>query len=414
MATPRTPQHSATVAAPVLIALGALTILGPLGTDAYLPALPTMADELGAAPSMIQLCLTGFTLGMALGQLFAGPLSDGAGRRRPLLLGSAATALASAGSAFAPNLIVLVACCAAMGLGASFGLVVSRAVLSDLVDGPALTRSYALLGTLTALGPIIGPIAGVALLYGFGWRGVFVGLAVFAGLCLAAVALLVRESLPVQRRIPHAFRSLPRNTAAAFRSRTYLGGATVIWFAFGGLFAYIAASPFLIQDVLGLSPFAYSVIFGINGAGLVVGGILTARLSARWSERALMALGLGLEGLGAFIVLVCSLTGTLSAWTLLPALFLIASCMGFVFGPGTSYALHGLHHIAGTALAVIGAVQFVGAGLVAPLVELGGDQDPLPFAIVVTVCVGLAWIGWAVFREPRSAEVTEGARHGTA
>lgn len=376
-------------------------MLGPFGTDAFLPALPAMSDDLMAAPGTIQLSLTGFTLGMALGQLFAGPLSDGAGRRGPLLVGSAAMTVAAVGAALAPNLVLLVACCAAMGLGASFGMVLSRAVLSDLADGPALTRSYAVLGTLTGLGPVISPIAGVALLYAFGWRGIFVGLAVFAAVCLAAVAVFVPESLPHDRRLSRPFRMLPGNAAAALRSRTYLGGATVIWCGFAGLFAYIAASAFLIQGVLGLSPFAYSLIFGVNGVGLIAGGIVTARLASRWSDRAVMALGLTLEGAGALVVLVTALTGTVSAWTLLPALFLIASCMGFLFGPGTTYALHGLRHVAGTALAIIGAVQFVGAGIVSPLVELNGPADPLPFAIVVSTCVALAWVGWLVFRAPR-------------
>lgn len=376
-----------------------------------------MADDLGAAPGTIQLCLTGFTLGMALGQLFAGPLSDGAGRRGPMLIGSTVATLAAVAGAFAPNLTLLVACCAAMGIGASFGLVVSRAVLADMVDGPALTRSYALLGTLTALGPIISPIIGVALLYLFGWRGIFVALAVLAALCFVAVTIFVPESLPRERRLSRSLRTLPRNALVAFRSRTYLGGATVLWFGFAGLFAYIAASPFLIQGVLGLSPLAYSIIFGVNGVGLVLGGIITARLSKKWSERTIMTLGLGLESLGALIVLVCTLSGVLSAWTLLPALFLIASCMGFLFGPGTSYALHGLRHVAGTALAIIGAVQFVGAGIVSPLVELNGDQDPLPFALVVSACVALAWVGWIVFRTPQpahSSQLTEGAPHGTS
>ncbi|MFV0372952.1 multidrug effflux MFS transporter [Microbacterium sp.] len=395
------PSHAAPVlAAPLLIALGALTMMGPFGTDAFLPAFPVMAEALDAGNGQVQLTLTGFTLGMALGQLFTGPLSDGTGRRRPLLVGMSAMAVAGVGAAFADTLVVLVLCCAAMGLGASFGMVISRAVVSDLAEGAQLTRSFALLGTLTSLGPILSPIFGVAVMALWGWRAIFVGLGVLAAICVVLVALLVPETHPAERRLAHPLRGMPRNLAAAVRSRTYVGGALVLVFAFAGQFAYIAGSPFLLQSILGLSPLAYSIVFGINGIGLILTGLLTARLSRRWSERRLIALGLCLEAAGAAIVLVTALTGTVTAVTLLPALLLICASMGLILGPASSYALHGLRHVAGTALAVIGAAQFFGAGLVAPLVEIGGDQNPFPFAIVVAVAVGAAWVAWALSPDP--------------
>ncbi len=411
--------QSSAVGVPLLVALGALTMMGPFGTDAYLPALPTMAGDLDAGNGQVQLALTGFTLGMALGQLFTGPLSDGIGRRVPLLIGSAVMAIAGIGAAFAPDLPVLVCCCAAMGLGAYFGMVITRAVLSDLAEGAVLTRSFALLGTLTGLGPVLSPIFGVAVMALWGWRAIYLGLAVLSAICFLLVALLVPESLPAQRRVANALRALPRNTAAAFRSRTYLGGAIIIWFAFAGQFAYIAASAFLIQSVLGVSPLGYSIVFGINGAGLILAGLVTARLSGRWRERSIIALGLSIEGAGALVVLVTVLTGTVSAVTMLPALFLIGCSVGLVFGPSTTYALQGLRHAAGSALAVIGAVQFVGAGIVSPLVEIAGDRNPLPFAIVVSVAVVLAWTGWLVFRPNRpgaesKAEFKSRAHHGGA
>lgn len=411
------------VGMPLLIALGLLSMLGPFGTDAFLPALPTMTSELHAGAGQVQLSLTGVTLGMAAGQLLAGPLSDGVGRRVPLLIGSAAMAAAAVGAAFSPSLIMLVTCCAAMGLGASFGMVIGRAVISDLAEGAVMTRAYALLGTLIGLGPVLSPIFGVAVMALWGWRAIYVGLGVLAAVGFVLVATLVPESLPAARRIPHPFRSMPRNATAALRSRSYLCGATVIWFGFIAQFGYIAASAFLIQSVLGLSPLVYAITFGVNGLGLIGAGLVTARLSATWSNRALMALGLGVQGAGALIVLVTALTGTVSTVTLLPALFLIACSMGLVFGPATSHALQGLRHVAGTALAVMGAVQFVGAGIVSPLVAIGGDQDPLPFALIVTGAVALAWLGWYAFRprqstrsdtHHRGAFATEGESHGSS
>lgn len=381
-----------------LITLGALTTLGPFSTDAFLPALPRMADELAAANGQVQLTLTGVTVGMALGQLFAGPLSDGVGRRRPLLVGSVAMAASAVGAALAPNLAVLVAWCVAMGLAASCGMVLSRAVVSDRVEGPALVSSYALLGTLTSIGPIASPIVGVVVLTLFGWRAIFVTLGLLAAACFVALAFAVPESLALGRRIPHPLRSLPRNTMTALRSPTYLGAATVIWFAFAAMFAYIAGSAFMVQSVLGLSPFAYSITFGVNGVGLILAGILTARLSGRMNAHDVIAIGLGMQGVAAVVILVTALTGTVSVWTLLPALFLIASSMGIIFGPATTISLHGLRHVAGTALAVIGSVQFVGAAIVSPLVEIDGPHNPVPFGVVIAVCVALGWASWAVFR----------------
>ncbi|MFT4052310.1 MAG: multidrug effflux MFS transporter [Microbacterium sp.] len=409
------------VALPLLVALGVLSMTGPFSTDAFLPALPTMADDLQAPSGQVQFSLTGVTLGMAIGQLLAGPLSDGIGRRMPLLIGSAVSTLAACGAAFAPSLPVLVACCAAMGLGVSFGMVIGRAVLSDLADGPALTRAFALLGTLISLGPVLSPCVGVLVMSAWGWRAIFLALGLLGAVGLVLVATLVPESLPPRGRIARPLRTLPANARRALRSRAYLGGASVVLFGFVAQFAYISASAFLIQSVLQLSAVVYAITFGVNGVGLITAGLIAARLARTWSDRGMMALGLTVQGAGAAVVLVTALTGTVSAWTLLPALLLIASSMGLVFGAATSYALQGLRHVAGTALAVIGAAQFVGAGLVAPLVTIGGDQDPRPFAIIVTAAVTLAWTGWAVFRDDGTTEAhrvdapaTEGETHGTS
>lgn len=407
---------------PMLIAIGMLSMLGPFSTDAFLPALPTMTTELAAGPGQMQLTLTGVTLGMAFGQLLAGPMSDGVGRRAPLLVGSAAMAAAAVGAAFSPSLPLLVLCCGAMGLGASVGMVVGRAVVSDLTEGAVMTRAYALLGTLIGLGPVLSPICGVAVMALWGWRAIFVMLGALAALGFALIAALVPESLPAARRLARPLRSLPTNAITALRSRAYLRGATVVWFGFIAQFGYIAASAFLIQSVLGLSPLVYAITFGVNGAGLIGAGLVTARLSATWSDQGLMALGLSVQTLGALIVLGTALTGTVTVWTLLPALFLIACSMGLIFGPATSYALQELRHVAGTALAVMGAVQFAGAGIVSPLVEIGGDENPLPFAMIVTAAVGLAWLGWTVFGPSqatmsdshRGERTAEGAHHGSS
>ncbi|WP_156157593.1 multidrug effflux MFS transporter [Demequina pelophila] len=369
-----------------LATLGALTMLGPFGTDASLPALPTIADEFGSPAGQVQLTLTGFVTGMAAGQLLAGPLSDMAGRRRPLLWGTAGVAVAGGLAALAPSLVVLIAASACMGLGTAFALVVSRAVVADLASGPALTRSYALLGTVTGIGPVLGPVGGAALLVAFGWRGVFAGLATAAIVGVLLAARLLPESLPPERRVARAPVRLPGLVRRTFRSRSFVTGAVIVWLTFAALFAYISASPFLLQSLLGLSPGWYAAVFAANGCGLIVTGLTAARLSSRLSRRTLLAIGLGMQVTGALACLSLVLLDAVTLWTLLPPLFLIASSIGFIFGPAHAHALHDLRDMAGTALATIGAVQFLGAGLVAPLVQIRGEGDPLPFALAVTCC----------------------------
>ncbi|MFT4228913.1 MAG: multidrug effflux MFS transporter [Microbacterium sp.] len=386
------------LAASALVTMGALTMLGPYSTDAFLPALPQISVEFAVSGGSAQLALTGITIGMAVGQLFAGPLSDGWGRRGPLLAGSAAMALASVGAALADSMLALVIWCSAIGLSASFGGVVSRAVVSDSVTGPRLVSAYAVLGTLVGIGPVISPTIGVVLMTVWGWRGIFVALAVMAAACLVALVFAVPESLPAPRRVQHPLRSLPRNTVVAVRKPTYLSGAGHMCFGFAVMFAYIAGSSFLVQSVLGLSAAVYAVMFGLNGVGLILAGIITARLSRRRKAHDIIAIGLTMQATAAVLVLTTALTGTVSAWTLFPALTLIAASMGFVFGPSTSIALHGLQHVAGTALAVAGTVQFVFAGIVAPLVAIGGERNPVPFAVIVAIGTALGWACWAAFR----------------
>lgn len=395
--SPRAPGPvPAAIAPAVLGALGALTMLGPFGTDAYLPALPSIRTDLAAAAGATQLTLTGYSVGMAIGQLVAGPVSDAIGRRRPLLAGSAGMVVGGLIGALAGNLVILVIGCFVMGVCAAVGIVAGRAVVADLASGPALTRGYALLGTLTGLGPVLGPLGGVALMTLFGWRGIFAGLAVAAAACCAAVAAIVPESLPPSRRVRGGLRAMAGNAGTALRSRGYLCGATVIWFGFGGLFAYIAASAFVVQAVLGFSPTVYSIVFAANGIGLIVAGLVCARLTGRCPDRTLIGIGLAMESAGMLLVAVATVGGWVSPLTILPGMFLIAASMGFIFGPATSSALAGLRHVAGTALAILGAIQFVVAGVVSPLVELRPDTGP--FALVGGVCVTLAWAGFVAFR----------------
>lgn len=376
----------------ILLALGSLTMLGPLGTDTFLPAIPVMREDLDATASAIQLTLTAFTDMMGAGQLFAGPLSDRFGRKRPMMAGTALFAIGGVVAALAPTVPVLVGACALMGLGGAASVVVARAVAADLTTPQEAIRSFTILGALTTLGPVVGPLLGVVLLTLFGWRGIFAGLALLGLAILITTLRTVPETLAPELRVPRNAGELAGVVIDVLRTRSFLTSAAVAWFGFGLMFAYISASPFVVQTVLGESAATYSVIFAANGAGMILVAALTARIAHRFAARALMAAGVTLLSVGAVAMLGLVLADAVTMWTALPAMFLMIAPMGLVFGPSTALAISELRHVAGTALAVYGAVQFLTAGAVAPLVGLAGETSALPFAVVALGCAVLAAI----------------------
>ena len=380
-----------------LAALGLLTILGPLGTDTFLPALPTMADDFGVGVKAVQFALTGFTFGMAIGQLIAGPLSDAVGRRIPLLAGTSLMVIAAGLGSTVTSVPFLVAACIAMGLAGSVGLSVARAVLSDLATGAALTRGYSILGTMMSLGPIIGPVLGATLLWFSGWRAIFLGLAVFALLCAVALLMWVPESHPPQHRLTGDARVLLRVAGDAFRSRYFLCGAMTVWFSFLALFAYVGGSPFVVQSILGFSSAGYAAVFTAGGVGLVICSVTAAHLAGRFSERQLMAIGLIVQALGAALIVVAAIVGA-SPWLLLPGMLLVNSPMGFIIGPGIAHAIHDLRYASGTAIAILQAVQWLLAGFAPPLVAMAGARSITPFAMVIALGVSLASLSWWLLR----------------
>ena len=390
--------------APILAVLGLVAILGPLGSDVFLPGLPVMADALGTSAERVQLTLSAFTIGLAVGQLVAGPLSDAIGRRRPMLLGTAAAALGGVGAALAPNLPLLVLACLIMGLGTSFGTGASRAMVSDLADGPdQVTRGFALLNTLSGVGPVIAPLLGVAFMLMWGWRGIFVGYAVICVLAFAAALRQVPESLEQEARVAGGLRAIPPTVARAFRSKSFLCGAFVAWFGFAASWAYIAGSSYVVQTVLGFDATVYAITFAVNGIGLILAGLVVARLARRLTDRQIISIGLALLSIGAVLVGVAAASlakgGEASPWLVLPGLFCFAAAIAFSLGPAMGLAVRDLRSTAGTALALMGSIQFIVASIISPITALGGGGSLTPFAILVAAATAVAWLAWAVLRD---------------
>lgn len=379
----------------LLIILGSLSAIGPLSVDMYLPAFPQIADEFDASAADVQLSLTACMIGLGSGQLLAGPLSDRWGRRRPVLVGATGYAVASVLCAFAPSAGALVGLRLVQGLTGAVGVVICRAVIRDLYSGVAAAKYFSRITIVFGLAPVAGPVLGALVLRIASWRGVFAVLAGIGVLILVAVARLLPETLPEDRRTPGGLRHTVRAAKVLAADRRYVGFALAQALAFGGMFAYIAGSSFVIQDVYGASPQTYALMFGGNALGLVTLSQVNARLLDRFQPSTLFGAALTANLLAtAGLVLVAGVHNLAALGVLL---FLAVATVGMVLPNGTSLALDGHASRAGTASAVLGAVQFAIGALVAPLVGLAGNDDSArPMSLVMLSCSVLAMAAFAI------------------
>jgi MFS transporter, DHA1 family, multidrug resistance protein len=369
----------------VTLILGGMTAVPPLTMDMYLPALPQVTESLHASAATVQLTLTGCLAGMALGQLVVGPMSDKWGRRRPLLIGLAVYVVATALCAFAPTVETLVAFRLVQGLAGAAGIVIARAVVRDLYDGMDMARFLSTLMLISGVAPIVAPLIGGQILQVTDWRGVFVVLTV-VGVALAAVVWAkLPETLPPGERhdggVGEALRSMRRLLAdRAFSGYMIAGG-----FAFASLFAYIAASPFVIQEIYGASPQTFSVLFGINSVGLIAVGQLNGKvLVGRVDLDKVLAVGLVIVIAAATALLVMSLDvfGEVGLVPVAAALFVLMSAMGITLPNTQALALMRTRHAAGSASALLGTTSFLVGAIASPLVGVAGEDTAVPMAVV--------------------------------
>ncbi|GLI27886.1 Bcr/CflA family drug resistance efflux transporter [Agromyces rhizosphaerae] len=374
----------------LLVTLGLLTAVAPFATDLYLPAFPEMLDDLDTTASGVQVTLTAFLLGLAVGQLVFGPVSDRFGRRVPLIVGAAIYVAASTIAVLAPNVEVLTAARFAQGVTGAAGMVIARAVIADLATGRAAARAFSLMMLVVGVAPVIAPLIGGILADPLGWRGllgVVLGLAV---LMLAGVLTVVPESLPRSRRDElRALQSTHGSGARDLGSAVFVGNTLAFGFGFAVMMSYIAASPFVYQVMMGVGPVVYGLGFGVNALGLMAMTWVAARLAASVEPARLVAVGLSAILTGAVAFLALSLSGAPAGWLAVP-LFVCVSSLGLVMGNATALALGAVPRAAGTGSAVLGATQFALGAAVAPIVGVGGESTALPLAIVMVACAGLA------------------------
>ena len=379
-----------------LVALiGSLSAFGPLSIDMYLPGLPDLARDLQSAEWQVQLTLTACMVGLAFGQMVAGPLSDATGRRRPLLVGLFGYALASLICALAPSAMLLVVARLLQGMAGAAGIVLARAVVRDLFSGDDIARFFALTMAINGLAPILAPIVGGALLPQIGWRGIFVVLAGIGLLLFVAAALGLGETLPPERRRTGGLNVTLANFRQLLRDRAFMGYALSSGLAFGAMFIYIASSPFVLQELYGLSPQAFSMVFAGNALGIVGVSQISARLVRRVGAHHLMSYGIAASALGG-LILVGVVLANLGLVGIIAALFVIVASIGLIAPNASALALADHPTIAGSASALIGVVQFLIGALAIPLVGAGGVATAWPMALGMAVLSGAAVITFAL------------------
>ncbi|CAN5239550.1 multidrug effflux MFS transporter [soil metagenome] len=383
------------ITAGLLLALALLAAVAPVATDLYLPAFPEMSAELGAGASTVQLTLMAFLLGITVGQLAFGPLSDRYGRFWPLLVGTALCIGASAVAALAPGIEVLVAARFAQGFTGAAGMVIGRAIVSDLASGKAAARAFSLMMIVGGVAPVLAPFLGSLLVDHIGWRGILWVVCGVVTLMFVTTVAVVRESHPKARR--EALRASSPGAAAwrTLLTRTYLGNTVAFAFGFSVMMAYISASPFVFQTLIGMSAVQYGMTFGVNALGIVAMSALSARLTRRVAVRTLLGAGLVGSFAAALVLLTLVLTGA-PTWTLPLPIFVAVASQGLILGNATALALAAVSQSAGKGSAVLGSLQFGIGALVAPLVGLGGEHTAGPLAVVMLVCAVVAAAGFRV------------------
>ncbi len=352
--------------------LGGFVAIGPRTIDMYLPALPTITSDLETTAAAVQLTLTGTLAGLALGQLLIGPLSDAIGRRTPLLFGVAVHILASVLCVIAPNLAVLGTLRVLQGLGAAAAAVVVMAIVRDLFVGLSAARLLSRLILVLGAAPILAPTLGGIVLAGTSWRGVFVVLALLGVAILTVTALALPETLPVAARRNGGVLGTLRDYGRLFTDRAYLGLIVVAGLTMAAMFAYVSGSSFVFQEQYGLSEQQFGFVFGAGAIGLIAATQFNVRLLRRWSPSQILVTALAMGALMGLILLLFAVTGFGGLAGILVPLWLVLAAAGLAFPNAPALALSRHGEAAGTAAALLGAVQFGVGALAAPLVGVLG------------------------------------------
>ncbi|ADE68564.1 MULTISPECIES: Bcr/CflA family efflux MFS transporter [Priestia] len=374
--------------------LSTLAILGPLNIDMYLPSFPAIADHLDARASLVQLSLTSCLLGLAVGQIVIGPISDAKGRKGPLLISISLFMLSSLLCALAPTITALVIARFLQGFTASAGVVLSRAIVRDVFSGRELTKFFALLMVINAFAPMIAPMAGgaILLLPFASWHTIFLFLSLIGLLIVLTISMRLKETLPIENRTPSSIGHSVRTMGSLLQDRSFIGYALIVGLVHGGSFAYVSGTPFVYQGIYHVSPQVFSILFGINGLAIVTGSFIIGRFSGILHERSLLRIAVITAVSATSVLLIMTmLKGPLV--TIVIPIFIYMISIGMTITGSVTLAMKNQGHRAGSASAVLGMLPLTLGSIVSPLVGIN-ETTAIPMAAIL---FSTALLGFVAF-----------------
>ena len=392
----------------IAVILGLISAVGPFAIDMYLPALPSIGQDLGTTTSAVQMSLFVFFLALAVGQIFVGPISDMFGRKAPIYAGLALFAAGGVGAALAPSIEWLIAFRFIQGLGATTGMVVPRAIVRDLHTGAEAARLMSLLMLVFSVSPILAPLAGSIVIEALGWRAVFwfVTAAAFIGMALLSS---IRETRPAEQRIGSSFGGALAAYKVLMRDRTFLGLTFIGSFGIASFFIYLASSSFVLIDHYGLSPALYSVAFSVNAVAFFAMAQLTGPLTERFGLARVVRVAVAGYAATALILLAAMAGGAQGLEVLVVGLFVSFGFLGLVIPSTAVLAMEEHGEIAGTASALMGTLQFVTGAVAMGLSGLFFDGSPLPMVAGIAVAAVVALLLTQATLGRRLPVTTQGA-----
>lgn len=369
----------------ILIVVGIVSAFGPFVTDFYLPALPVLAGYFDTTASLVQLTLTFSMVGLAIGQLVIGPLSDKYGRKTPLIISLVLFCISTTGCLYAPNIYVFIFFRLLQGVSGAGGVVISKAIATDLYEGKELTRFFSMLSSVQGIAPVCAPVLGGVLLEMTDWKGIF-WILVWIGIMLIVALVFFKESLNEEQRQHGGTFSTFRHYIPVLRNIQFMRYVLVQAFAMGVMFTYIAASPFIFQEHFRMSPLAYSLCFGVNAVAIMLGSLTVSLF-----PDATCALRIGTRGFGIMSLFVAAtLIFATSVWWVEVSLFVFMLFLGVILPSSTTLALDLERKNSGNASALLGFLMFLFGGILSPLTGLGNMLYTTGI-IIVACCIG-TWL----------------------
>ncbi|MDQ2189553.1 MULTISPECIES: Bcr/CflA family multidrug efflux MFS transporter [unclassified Vibrio] len=369
----------------LFLVLGAIGALTPLAIDMYLPAMPAIAKDLGVSAGAVQMTLTAYTAGFAIGQLLHGPLADSYGRRPVLLIGVLLFGIAATVSATTQGIEALTYVRAAQGFAGAAAAVVIQAVVRDIFDREDFARAMSFVTLVMTVAPLAAPMIGGHLAIWFGWRSIFWVLAIFAAVVIALVVWKIPETLSAENRQPLRFRNTIRNYVQLSRNPVAMGLVFSGAFSFAGMFAFLTAGSFVYIDIYGVDPDQFGYLFGLNIVAMIIMTSLNGRMVKRVGSHAMLRFGLLIQlcaGIGLFIAWLLNL----GLWGIVPFVVLFIGTLSTIGSNSMGLLLSGYPKMAGTASSLAGTLRFGTGSVVAAIVAMMPSDVEWPMIVVMTAC----------------------------